>query len=186
MTPGNHYFKKNCRICDSLDLEKVVELTPTPPGNNFIRVKDLGVVNEEEFPLELYFCTSCKHIQLGHVVDPSFLFQSGYSYVSSTSEVFVNHLEDYSNHLESLLNPAKDSFIVDIGSNDGTCLSFFKRKGLRVLGIDPATEIAAIAKSKHMELADFYTQYIRYVGNKLSLTERFINNEYLCCFFDEL
>jgi uncharacterized protein len=45
-------------------------------------------------------------------------------------------------------------------------------------------EIAAIAKSKQMELADFYAQYIRYVGNKLSLTERFINNEYLCCFFD--
>ena len=65
MTSNEYYFKKNCRICNSKALEKVVELTPTPPGNNFLREEQVGLIEEYEFPLELHFCRSCNHIQLG-------------------------------------------------------------------------------------------------------------------------
>ena len=86
MKQGDFYRKENCRLCGSLSLEKSLVLTPTPPGNNFLKKIEEGK-EEREYPLELYFCTQCSHIQLGHVVDPSFLFQNNYSYVSSTSSV---------------------------------------------------------------------------------------------------
>ena len=150
-------FKKEvCRTCGSGDLKKVVELTPTPPGNNFIKKEDIGT-QEKEYPLQLDFCNNCFHIQLGHVVDPRFLFQNDYSYVSSTSKVFVNHLEEYSSYIIKLLNIETDSLIVDIGSNDGTCLSFFKKNGMRVIGVDPAEGISKIANDNGIPtINDFF------------------------------
>ena len=151
------FRKENCRICRSTSLVKVVELTPTPPGNNFISIDQIGR-RETEFPLELYFCQACYHVQLGHVVDPSFLFQNAYSYVSGTSPVFVDHLEKYARYVLNLFDIKKSSFIVDIGSNDGTCLGFFKQLGMQVLGVDPATEIAEIASSRGIKtIPDFFS-----------------------------
>ena len=151
------FQKDNCRICQSTSLEKVVELTPTPPGNNFLSKDQIGT-KEKEYPLELHFCNICHHVQLGHVVDPSLLFQNNYSYVSGTSPVFVNHLSEYAKYVIDLFNLKKSSLIVDIGSNDGTCLSVFKKMGMRVLGVDPATEIAEFATSRGVEtIPDFFS-----------------------------
>ena len=163
------FYKKNsCRICLSSNIKKVVELTPTPPGNNFVTESDLDS-HEQVFPLELYFCEDCFHTQLGHVVDPEFLFQNNYSYVSSTSPVFVKHLSDYAEYATEILELKESSFIIDIGSNDGTCLEFFKKQGMKTLGVDPATKIAEIANSRGIEtIADFFS---------LSLAKD-INNEY--------
>lgn len=157
MKEEDYFRKENCRICRSTSLVKVVELTPTPPGNNFISIDQIGR-QETEFPLELYFCQACYHVQLGHVVDPSFLFQNAYSYVSGTSPVFVDHLEKYARYVLNLFDIKKSSFIVDIGSNDGTCLGFFKQLGMQVLGVDPATEIAEIASSRGIKtIPDFFS-----------------------------
>ena len=157
MKQGDFYRKENCRLCGSLSLEKSLVLTPTPPGNNFLKKIEEGE-EEREYPLELYFCTQCFHIQLGHVVDPSFLFQNNYSYVSSTSSVFVQHLKDYSEYVIDKFGIGKDSLIVDIGSNDGTCLSFFKKNGMRVLGVNPAEEVSNIAIDNGVEtINDFFT-----------------------------
>ena len=141
---GSSYKKTFCRLCESKNIELGLKLTPTPPGNNFL-TKDNLHLEEETYPLELDFCHDCHHIQLGHVVDPEFLFQNNYSYVSSTSGVFVKHLKEYANYMKDFLSLNEDSFVIDIGSNDGTCLSFFKDKGINVLGIDPAEKISQIA-----------------------------------------
>ena len=93
----------DCRVCRSGNLERVIELTPTPPGNNFLYEEDLEQ-QEELFPLDLNFCKDCYHLQLGHVVDPNILFQNSYSYVSGTSPVFVNHLKEYSQYVIDLFN----------------------------------------------------------------------------------
>lgn len=158
MMSDKGYFKKNiCRICQSQDLQKVVELTPTPPGNNFVFENDLDKL-EQTFPLDLYFCKNCFHIQLGHVVDPQYLFQNDYSYVSSTSSVFVKHLSDYADYAVESLGLKKSSLVIDIGSNDGTCLKHFKKLGMNVLGVDPATSIAEIANNDDIKtIADFFS-----------------------------
>jgi len=160
MKTEDFFQREDCRICQSSSLEKVVELTPTPLGNNFLSKDQIGT-KEEEYPLELHFCNNCCHIQLGHVVDPSLLFQNSYSYVSGTSPVFVNHLNEYAKYIIDLFDLEKSSLIVDIGSNDGTCLSFFKEMGMRVLGVDPATEIAEIASSRGIEtIPDFFSIHL--------------------------
>ncbi|MCS5622678.1 MAG: SAM-dependent methyltransferase, partial [Candidatus Marinimicrobia bacterium] len=81
-------------MCDDNSLVGVISLTPTPPGNDFLTKEELGR-DEPVYPLDLYFCKECYHIQLGHVVNPSILYQNNYSYVSATSAHFVNYLKHY-------------------------------------------------------------------------------------------
>ena len=147
---GSSYKKNFCRVCESTNIKQALKLTPTPPGNNFLSEQNLNSL-EILFPLELDFCSDCYHIQLGHVVEPEFLFQNDYSYVSSTSGIFVEHLKDYADSITKRINLNKNSFVIDIGSNDGTCLSFFKEKGMVVLGVDPAESITKIANDNGIQ-----------------------------------
>ena len=102
----------------------VLKLQSTPPANEFI-TKDQLNNDQNIFPLELYFCNSCKHVQLLDVVNPSILFED-YVYVSGTSPVFVNHFKEYANSIIKRFNPDKNFLVLDIGSNDGTLLKFFQ------------------------------------------------------------
>lgn len=140
----SYYKKKVCRLCNSRNLSKILDLGNTPPGNN-LKYK---VCSQKKFPLEVYFCQDCSHSQLGHVVHPSYLFQNNYSYLSSISEVFLKHLEQYSKKMINKFKLDNHSLVVDIGSNDGSCLSFFKKKSIGVVGVDPAKNIATIANKK--------------------------------------
>jgi SAM-dependent methyltransferase len=129
----------------------VASLTPTPPGNDFLTKEELGR-DEPVYPLDLYFCEGCHHVQLGHVVDPQILYQKNYSYVSATSAHFVNHLKNYATDMIERFGLKPGNLIADIGSNDGTCLQFFKDKGMSVVGVDPATDIAEMATENGVEI----------------------------------
>ena len=118
----------------------VLQLAPTPPANAFVPADERGRP-QERFPLDVFFCEDCAHVQLLDVVDPRLLFEN-YVYVSGTSPVFVKHFEDYARDVRTRFAPAPGSLVVDIGSNDGTLLRFFKDAGHAVLGIDPAKKIA--------------------------------------------
>lgn len=133
-----------------------MELQPTPPANAFVPGDRLGI-EQPVFPLDLFFCTSCGHVQLLDVVDPKLLFEN-YVYVSGTSPVFVRHFEDYATDILDRFQPPAGALVVDIGSNDGTLLSFFKKAGYQVLGIDPAQAIAGDATTRGIETwCDFFT-----------------------------
>ena len=137
-----------CRLCNSKDLTLVFQLTPTPPANAFVK-KEFLAREQENFPLDVYFCENCFHVQLLDIVDPSELFEN-YVYVSGTSQVFVDHFGRYSKFIMDNYLDA-NSFVVDIGSNDGTLLRFFKENGHRVLGVDPAKEITQTATKNGIE-----------------------------------
>jgi 2-polyprenyl-3-methyl-5-hydroxy-6-metoxy-1,4-benzoquinol methylase len=144
-------------MCDSKLLSKTVSLTPTPPGNDFLTKAELGSY-EPVYPLDLYFCEDCHHVQLGHVVNPKKLYQKNYTYVSATSPQFINHLKTYALDMIERFKLKSNDLVADIGSNDGTCLSFFKNQGLKVVGVDPAKEIASIANSKGIKtINDFFS-----------------------------
>jgi SAM-dependent methyltransferase len=148
--------RADCRLCGSRRLTLVLALTPTPPANAFVpaRAKDTP---QACFPLDVFFCEECHHVQLLDVVDPRILFEN-YVYVSGTSPVFVRHFEDYARAALERFRPAPGSLVVDIGSNDGTLLEFFRRRGLKVLGVDPARDIAAAATACGIETwAEFFT-----------------------------
>ena len=157
MSYTGYYLKDTCRMCGQFSLKKAMELTPTPPGNNFLNKKELGL-KETKYPLDLYFCENCFHIQLGHVVDPKILYQKNYTYVSATSTHFVAHLKKYADDMIKRFNLQPGALIIDIGSNDGTTLSFFKSAGMKVLGIDPAKDIAQKAQRKEIHAHHIFDQ----------------------------
>lgn len=129
-----------CRMCRGTHLVKVFAFGPTPPANAFLTKAEL-TGTEPFFPLDVYFCEDCTLLQLRDVVDPEILFRN-YLYVSSTSPAFVAHFESFARSVIERLLVQPGSLVIDIGSNDGILLKPFKALGMRVLGIDPATEIA--------------------------------------------
>ena len=186
MTQSNYYFRESCRMCDSGSLVKALSLTPTPPGNDFLTKKELGR-DELVYPLDLYFCKECSHIQLGHVVDPKILYQKNYSYVSATSSHFVNHLKHYAENMVERFSLKADDLVLDIGSNDGTCLRFFKEKGMHVIGVDPATEIAEKATENGIKtVADFFGYELAVKLRKEYGAAKYITSHNACAHIDNL
>lgn len=143
------WLRKECRLCSCKYLTKILSLTPTPPANAFVPAALVGQA-QECFPLDLWMCDACSHMQLLDIVDPSALF-TDYVYVSGTSPVFVSHFENYAKDISERFDLKPNDLVVDIGSNDGTLLSFFKKSGQRVLGVDPAKAIAKKATAAGIE-----------------------------------
>ncbi len=148
--------KTNCRICLGNKLKKVLTLGPTPLANAFLTDKQTHE-GEKFYPLDVYFCTTCGFIQLGHVVSPEVLFNE-YVYVSSTSKVVIEHFKYFAKKLYPLFKLNSHSLVIDIGSNDGILLKPFKKLGTKVLGIEPAAEIAKIARSQGIDtISEFFS-----------------------------
>jgi len=148
------YKRESCRVCTKKNLKKVLTLGPTPLANAFLEKSQINQ-GEKFYPLDLYFCTNCGFIQLGHVVSPQVLFND-YVYVSSTSKVFINHFEVFSEKAFKEFNLNTSSLVIDLGSNDGILLKPFKKLGTRVLGIEPAKKIAKIAQTSGIETIPEY------------------------------
>jgi len=148
--------RDSCRLCGGRDLALVLKLTPTPPANAFVAA-DARDRPQPCFPLDLFLCSTCAHVQLLDVVDARLLFEN-YPYVSGTSPVFVRHFENYANDVVGRFKPRPDALVIDVGSNDGSLLRAFKTHGMQVLGVDPAKSIARRATEGGIEtVADFFT-----------------------------
>ena len=141
--------RNSCRLCNNKSLDIAFSLKPTPPANAFRNQKDIKD-KQRKFPLNLMLCPHCGHAQLREILDPKLLFEN-YVYVSGTSASFVKHFEKYANRIISKYKLKENSLIVEIGSNDGTLLKFFKDKKYRVIGIDPAKKIAKQASQEGIQ-----------------------------------
>jgi len=131
----------------------VLRLTPTPPANALVSVAERGKA-QAAYPLDVYRCAECGHLQLLDIVDPEVLF-THYLYVSSTSPVMVEYLRKQCVSIVRRLQLKPGDLVVEFGSNDGTLLRFFKEAGMRVLGVDPAANVAP--DSAEIEtVADFF------------------------------
>src|SRR3989344_1279467 len=129
-----------CRLCKSKNLEKVLDFGKTPTANSFLKKSQLRD-KEDFFPLAVNFCKNCGQLQLSHVVSPEIMFRH-YVWVSSTSPVTVKHFEEYAKSVFNNLLLKKGDLVVEMGSNDGVLLKPFKKLGMRVLGVDPARNVA--------------------------------------------
>ena len=146
--------RETCRLCDAMDLAKVLDLPATPPANAFVK----SAVSQDTFPQELWRCGVCGHVQLGHVVDAGLLF-SDYVYASGTSPVFVKHFDAYAGAVVEAYGLKAGDRAYEVGSNDGVLLRALKARGLAVLGIDPARKIAESATASGVEtLPEFFTE----------------------------
>lgn len=140
----------NCRMCDSKNLYEFLDLGFSPPSD--------GILNEEEiklpeifFPLKVAQCEDCGLTQLTYVVNPEILYSDKYSYESSITETGKKHYFDMAESICKKFNLKTNDLVVDIGSNVGVLLEGFKNNGLKVLGIEAAPKIVAIANKRGIE-----------------------------------
>lgn len=142
--------RDRCRLCGGRELDLAVPMPATAIADAYV-ARDQISQAQPVYPLDLYFCRTCAHVQLLDVVDPRLMFRSDYTYLSGSSAGIVKHFREYAASLLQREKVAAGSLIVDIGSNDGTFLLNFKEAGLRVLGIDPATAVARRATEAGIE-----------------------------------
>jgi SAM-dependent methyltransferase len=135
-----------CIACGSaVDLHPVLDLGRQPLANDFLSPED-ALRPEPTFPLGVQWCQHCLLLQLTHLVPPPRLF-STYLYVPSTSSTWRGHCEALAEDVCARGALREGDLVVEFGSNDGTLLRAFQRRGLRVLGVDPATNLAERASA---------------------------------------
>lgn len=139
---------KKCRFCNS-DLKNVfLDLGTSPLSNAFLDKENLDE-KEDVFPLKVYLCESCFLVQLQEWQIPAKIF-SKYAYFSSYSETWLQHAEKYTEKMIKRFELNEEKFVIEIASNDGYLLQYFKKKGLKILGIEPAENVADVAIKKNI------------------------------------
>jgi SAM-dependent methyltransferase len=135
-----------CRACGERHLKTILPLGSTPLANALLTEEQLNEP-EETFPLELAFCPDCSLVQITETVPPEKLFRE-YFYLSSFSDTMLRHAEEIAGRLRESRSLGPDSLVMEVASNDGYLLQFYKRAGVPVLGIEPAVNIARIAEAE--------------------------------------
>jgi hypothetical protein len=133
-----------CRSCNSDKLFSALNLGVLPIANELSRTP---LEQYDSFELHMKICSDCGLGQVADVVTSSRLFED-YRYLSSTSKSFVEHAAQYSKNLIRQLSLGDDDYVLEIASNDGYLLTSFVQAGIKVLGIEPAQNVAAISSSK--------------------------------------
>jgi hypothetical protein len=137
---------ERCRACGSSSLTAVLSLGETPLANSLLEPDDPGPAIT--YPLNLVRCPECALLQIAEVVSPPALF-SDYVYFSSFSETMLRHAEALAGKLVEEERLGDGSLVVEVASNDGYLLRFFKQRGVPVLGVEPAANIARVAEAEH-------------------------------------
>lgn len=135
-----------CRSCDAPALELVLSLGRSPLANALLTREDLEKP-EPTFPLDLVLCTKCALLQITETVPPETLFRE-YLYFSSFSDTMLKHAEAIATRLIAAEHLDETSLVVELASNDGYLLQFYQRLDVPVLGIEPAENVAKVAREK--------------------------------------
>jgi len=135
-----------CRFCGSSLRHTFVDLGMSPLSNGFRRADQLGEM-EPYYPLHARVCERCFLVQLEEFSPPEEIF-TDYAYFSSFSESWLHHAEEYANQVTRRLFLGGQSLVVEIASNDGYLLQYFQAKGVPVLGVEPARNVALAAEQK--------------------------------------
>jgi hypothetical protein len=153
MYPEHHLVKNGhisrCQVCNSDKVHLILDLGHQPLCDSLLTKK---MLNEPEmtFPLRMYWCEECTLVQIDHCVDGSLVYHPEYPYRSGITKELAEYQVLISKSLISKYNLGSKDLVIDIGSNDGTLLSGFKRDGLRTLGVEP-TNIAKIARENGID-----------------------------------
>jgi len=135
-----------CRSCDASGLLPILNLGCTPLANALLTSEQLNQA-EERFPLKLVFCPQCSLVQITESVSPEKLFRE-YFYASSFSETMLNHAKALAVEITADRQLDQQSLVIEVASNDGYLLQYYKQMNVPVLGIEPAENIAHLARTK--------------------------------------
>lgn len=147
-----------CRICSSDNNTRFLSLGMHPHCNNFLKKEQL--YHETLYPLDVYYCNNCSLVQIEYTVPKEVMFLN-YPYVSGTTRTLRNHFKKSANEIVQRFSLNKEDLVVDIGSNDGTWLKYFKQFGVKTLGVEPASNIVRIAVKNGIETVnDFFSKKV--------------------------
>ena len=155
------YIRSSCRLCNSKQLEIVLDLQPSPLCDAYVKEKR----DQEFYEMKLQRCKECEFIQLGVVVDPKVIY-SDYLHVTTNSVVhraaytgLSVHFETYARSVTQKIGLNPGDLVTDICSNDGSLLKYFAQGGLSVLGIEPAIETAKVANKRGVKTyCEFFSE----------------------------
>jgi nucleoside-diphosphate-sugar epimerase/SAM-dependent methyltransferase/quercetin dioxygenase-like cupin family protein len=145
-------YSSKCRASSSKNLKPVLSLGKSPLANNLLNSQE---DKDELYPLEMVYCPDSHNCQLSYIVPAEKMFDH-YLYVSSTAKSFRKHFEDAAEKYIKQFNLTNDSLVIDIGSNDGIALKPLKEKGIKVLGVEPAKNIAKMANDADIPTMNKY------------------------------
>jgi 2-polyprenyl-3-methyl-5-hydroxy-6-metoxy-1,4-benzoquinol methylase len=145
-----------CRLCSDSHLKEVFDFGEVPLGNN-LQHSSIDALHVDQFRLNVMRCQECGHFQLGYSVAKELMYATNYTYLSGIGKAFLKHIQEYVGWTKKICNLHDNALVLDVGSNDGTCLSVFKEQGFNVLGIDPAELPASIANKNGIPtINDFF------------------------------
>jgi len=136
----------SCRLCAALLADAVLDLGETPLANAYVRAEDLERP-DPSYPLRLLLCPQCGLIQLEAAASPEAIFSS-YHYFSSYSSTLLRHSQRFAGSVVERLGLTAGDLVVEVASNDGYLLQYFQAAGLDVLGIEPAANVARVARER--------------------------------------
>src|SRR5829696_2155677 len=146
----------NCRFCQNSLSHEFVDLAGSPPSNSYLRAEQL---NEPEvfYPLRVFVCEKCFLVQIDEIKKADEIFDENYAYFSSFSKSWLEHSKRYVEDMSVRFGIDESSRVVEIASNDGYLLQYFKERDVPVLGIEPTLSTAAAAREKGIEtLTEFF------------------------------
>lgn len=135
-----------CRFCGTALQHVFVDLGMSPMANSYLKPHQLNRM-EPFYPLRAFVCEQCFLVQLEQFESPDHIF-SDYAYFSSFSDLFLQHAKEYVDMAMDRFKLGRDSYVVEIASNDGYLLQNFVKRGVPVLGIEPAKNVAEVAVKK--------------------------------------
>ena len=135
-----------CRFCGTKLSQNFADLGMSPLSNSYLNSEQINQ-KESFFPLHVFVCDNCLLVQLEEFESPKKIF-SDYAYFSSYSKTWLNHAKDYVEMISSRFGITEKSNVIEIASNDGYLLQYFKKKNIPVLGIEPAKNVAKVANEK--------------------------------------
>jgi len=140
--------RSGCLFCKRPLQHTFVDLGMSPLCESYVSREQLNQM-EPFYPLHVYVCDHCWLVQLQEYVSPAEIFTE-YAYFSSYSDSWVQHAKNYTEMIVQRLGLGKQSFVVELASNDGYLLQHFVAKGIPVLGVEPAANVAKAAEAKNV------------------------------------
>jgi hypothetical protein len=144
----------HCRFCNSITKDLFLSLGASPLSNAYLREDQLSQM-EPFYPLEAYVCRKCFLVQIEEYQSPDQLFHD-YAYFSSFSDTWLNHAKVYVDTMIDRFDINRESFVIEVASNDGYLLQYFVKNKIPSLGIEPAANIADMAQKNGIPTANLF------------------------------
>ncbi|MFX1383565.1 MAG: methyltransferase domain-containing protein [Promethearchaeota archaeon] len=144
-----------CRHCEKELTHIFIDLVNAPPSNSYLNEDQL---NDPEifYPVKLFVCDNCFLVQIDEYKKSTEIFNKKYIYFSSFSKTWLEHSKKYAEMVIKRFNLNENSYVIEVASNDGYLLQYFKEANIPCLGIEPSSQTAEVAKEKGIDVIEDY------------------------------